>query len=89
MNNILVNDSNRQDLTLVLGGTGKTGRRVLERLRSRGINTRSASRSASPSFDWNDGVKRALGREPRDFADYAREAAASGIWRVVNEEALA
>jgi len=28
-----------------------------------------------------DGVHRALGREPRDFADYAREAAASGAWR--------
>ncbi|OKI02918.1 NmrA family transcriptional regulator [Streptomyces sp. CB02056] len=27
-----------------------------------------------------DGVRRALGREPRDFADYAREAAASGVW---------
>ncbi|WP_238933415.1 NmrA family transcriptional regulator [Brevibacillus choshinensis] len=27
-----------------------------------------------------DGVQRALGREPRDFADYAREAAGTGIW---------
>jgi uncharacterized protein YbjT (DUF2867 family) len=27
-----------------------------------------------------DDVRRALGREPRDFADYAREAAASGAW---------
>jgi hypothetical protein len=27
-----------------------------------------------------DGVQRALGRDPRDFADYAREAAATGIW---------
>jgi uncharacterized protein YbjT (DUF2867 family) len=27
-----------------------------------------------------DGVQRALGREPRDFSDYAREAAASGVW---------
>jgi hypothetical protein len=27
-----------------------------------------------------DGVQRALGREPRDFSDYARDAAASGIW---------
>ncbi len=27
-----------------------------------------------------DGVQRAVGREPRDFADYAREAAASGVW---------
>ncbi len=27
-----------------------------------------------------DGVQRALGREPRDFADYCRAAAASGVW---------
>ena len=27
-----------------------------------------------------DGVRRALGREPKDFADYAREAAATGVW---------
>ena len=29
-----------------------------------------------------DGVQRALGRPPRDFADYARAAAAAGAWRV-------
>ncbi|MFD9061910.1 hypothetical protein ACFVZ3_10350 [Kitasatospora purpeofusca] len=29
-----------------------------------------------------DGVQRALGRPPRDFADYARTAAASGVWNV-------
>jgi uncharacterized protein YbjT (DUF2867 family) len=28
----------------------------------------------------SDGVRRALGREPRDFADYTRAAAASGVW---------
>ena len=27
-----------------------------------------------------DGVQRALGREPKDFADFAREAAATGVW---------
>ena len=41
-------------VTLVLGGTGKTGRRVAERLLNRGVETRIASRSADPSFDWND-----------------------------------
>ena len=43
-----------EGITLVLGGTGKTGRRVAERLQARGIETRIASRSATPSFDWND-----------------------------------
>jgi uncharacterized protein YbjT (DUF2867 family) len=27
-----------------------------------------------------DGVQRALGREPKNFADYARDAAATGVW---------
>ena len=44
----------KDGITLVLGGTGKTGRRVAERLRSRGVATRIASRSADPAFDWND-----------------------------------
>jgi hypothetical protein len=25
-------------------------------------------------------VRRALGREPKDFSDYARDAAATGVW---------
>ncbi len=29
-----------------------------------------------------DGVHRALGRQPRDFAEYAREAATSSVWQV-------
>jgi len=28
-----------------------------------------------------DGVQHALGRAPRDFRDYARDAAATGVWR--------
>lgn len=28
-----------------------------------------------------DGVRQVLGREPRDFADFVREAAAAGIWK--------
>ena len=41
-------------LTLVLGGTGKTGRRVAERLRARGRPVRVGSRAGSPPFDWDD-----------------------------------
>ncbi len=29
-----------------------------------------------------DGVQRALGRPPRDFADYARDTAATGVWNL-------
>ncbi|ESZ58473.1 NAD(P)H-binding protein [Mesorhizobium sp. C120A] len=37
---------------LILGGTGKTGRRLAERLTSQGIPVRIGSRSGSPRFDW-------------------------------------
>ena len=30
-----------------------------------------------------DGVHRSLGRPPKDFSDYAREIAATGVWRAV------
>jgi uncharacterized protein YbjT (DUF2867 family) len=40
--------------TLVLGGTGKTGRRAVQRLRARGVPTRIGSRSGEPRFDWED-----------------------------------
>ena len=42
-----------EQLTLVLGGTGKTGKRILEHLRQRGVATRVGSRSANPAFDWD------------------------------------
>ena len=44
----------RNDLTLVLGGTGKTGRRVAERLKTKGLAVRLGSRSTVPSFDWGN-----------------------------------
>src|SRR6185295_15630797 len=40
--------------TLVVGGTGKTGRRVAAALRARGIPVRVGSRGAQPAFDWDD-----------------------------------
>ncbi|RFS82376.1 NmrA family transcriptional regulator [Actinomadura spongiicola] len=45
---------NETGLTLVLGGTGKTGRRVVERLEALDVAVRMGSRSASPRFDWED-----------------------------------
>ncbi|MFD8529009.1 NAD(P)H-binding protein [Streptosporangium canum] len=47
-------ENTRQGTTLVLGGTGKTGRRVMERLAARGLPVRSGSRSGTPPFDWED-----------------------------------
>jgi uncharacterized protein YbjT (DUF2867 family) len=40
--------------TLVLGGTGKTGRRIVDRLTDRGLPVRVGSRSARIPFDWED-----------------------------------
>jgi uncharacterized protein YbjT (DUF2867 family) len=40
--------------TLVLGGNGKTGRRVVQRLEARGLPVRVGSRSGAPPFDWED-----------------------------------
>ncbi|MFE3738286.1 NAD(P)H-binding protein [Streptomyces sp. NPDC059134] len=42
------------DTTLVLGATGKTGRRVAARLRLRGTPVRAVSRSSRTRFDWTD-----------------------------------
>ena len=38
---------------LVIGGTGKTGRLVVENLTQLGHNVRIGSRGHSPSFDWD------------------------------------
>jgi uncharacterized protein YbjT (DUF2867 family) len=43
-----------QGTTVVLGGTGKTGRRVAERLQARGIPTRVARRSGDRPFAWEE-----------------------------------
>jgi len=37
---------------LILGGTGKTGRRLAERLTAQGVPVRIGSRSGAPRFDW-------------------------------------
>jgi uncharacterized protein YbjT (DUF2867 family) len=44
----------RERTTLVLGGRGKTGRRVAERLAARGLPVRVGSRSGKPPFDWEN-----------------------------------
>lgn len=41
-------------VTLVVGGTGKTGRRVVDRLQRLGLPYRIGSRSGQPAFDWED-----------------------------------
>ncbi|CAI8849539.1 NAD(P)H-binding protein [Pseudomonas sp. IT-P291] len=43
-----------QPITLVLGATGKTGRRITQRLEAAGLAVRRGSRDANPPFDWED-----------------------------------
>lgn len=49
-----LDDNHRRDLVLVVGSTGKTGRRVAERLETRGVPIRHGSRGAEIPFDWDD-----------------------------------
>jgi uncharacterized protein YbjT (DUF2867 family) len=67
-------------ITLVLGGTGKIGRRVAERLKARGVRTRIASRSGTPSFDWNDRIswEIALDGVTAAYISYAPDLAVPG-----------
>ncbi|MEM7579391.1 MAG: NAD(P)H-binding protein [Mastigocoleus sp.] len=53
MNTIPNQTQNPRGLTLVLGGTGKTGSRIVTALEAKGVPTRIGSRSASPAFDWH------------------------------------
>jgi uncharacterized protein YbjT (DUF2867 family) len=76
-----------EGLTLVLGGTGKTGRRIVERLASRGVPTRVASRAAAPSFDWGqpntwDAV---LGGVTAAYISYAPDLAIPGATDAIRE----
>ncbi|MEM8897885.1 MAG: NmrA family NAD(P)-binding protein [Bacteroidota bacterium] len=45
---------NNQTNYLVIGGTGKTGRKVVEGLQKAGQSVRIGSRGATPSFQWGD-----------------------------------
>ena len=54
MNNITNTSPQQTGRILVLGGTGKTGRRIAAGLKAKSIPIRIGSRSVSPSFDWNN-----------------------------------
>src|SRR5690625_4825350 len=44
----------KSETILIIGGNGKTGRRVAQRIREQGLSVRIASRSGNPPFDWNN-----------------------------------
>jgi uncharacterized protein YbjT (DUF2867 family) len=52
--NHMTTQAKTMQTTLILGGAGKTGRRVAQRLTARGLPVRMASRSGDVRFDWHD-----------------------------------
>jgi uncharacterized protein YbjT (DUF2867 family) len=76
----------QEETTLVLGGTGKTGRRVVEQLRARGLPVRVGSRSGDPPFDWQDQATWApvLDGARQIYAAYYPDIAVPGAAEVVS-----
>jgi uncharacterized protein YbjT (DUF2867 family) len=87
MNTELNNIRSHEGVTLVLGGTGKTGSRVAERLKSHGVPTRIASRSGKTVFDWNDqGTwKAALEGVTAAYISYAPDLAIPGATQTIQD----
>ena len=75
-------DSKTSDagLTLVLGATGKTGRRIVNLLKEHSLPVREGSRSANPSFDWanEQGWDAALEGVSAVYINYAPDLAMPG-----------
>ena len=120
MSNPMGSTTRSERCTLVLGGAGKTGRRVAEgshavmspcesvpaaagrpveyiRIPHEAFAADIAGAGLPEDIIWlldylfgtvldgrnawvGNGVQRALSREPRDFSDFARGAARSGVW---------
>jgi uncharacterized protein YbjT (DUF2867 family) len=79
---------------LVIGATGKTGRRVAERLRARDIPVRVGSRSSDTPFDWEDRSTwgPALEGAPAAYVSYYPDLAVPGAPEAIGalaEQALA
>jgi uncharacterized protein YbjT (DUF2867 family) len=74
-------------LTLVLGASGKTGRRVISRLENRGLAVRAGSRSGSPRFDWDDRTTWAPALDGTDavYISYFPDIAAPGAAQTVGD----
>jgi uncharacterized protein YbjT (DUF2867 family) len=70
---------------LVLGGTGKTGRRIIQRLQARGRPVRVGTPSATPPFDWTDEATwpRALDGVESVYVTYSPDLAVPGAAEAV------
>lgn len=72
---------------LVTGGTGKTGRRIADRLSARGIPVLIGSRSGHPAFDWNHpaGWDAALRGVDAVYISYAPDLAMPGATGAIRD----
>ncbi len=87
----MTNQSDKEQITLVIGGTGKTGKRVADRLADKGHIVRIGSRSSVPAFDWDleAGWDAALKNVTRIYITYSPDLAMPGavdaisalVWR--------
>ncbi|MDJ0911411.1 MAG: NAD(P)H-binding protein [Woeseiaceae bacterium] len=79
--------ASNNELVLVLGATGKTGRRIVASLENLGVPVRRGSRSASPSFDWNNSATwdASLEGVTRIYINYAPDLAMPGATDAISE----
>lgn len=72
---------------LVIGGTGKTGRRIVTRLEALGHNVRIGSRSATPAFDWHrpEGWEAALEGMDKVYITYQPDLAVPGALEAIEQ----
>lgn len=75
----------KQETVLVTAASGKTGRRVAERLAARGVDVRAGSRKGEVRFDWEDGSgwARALDGADAAYVAYYPDLAAPGAPEVM------
>jgi len=79
--------ANSNDLVLVLGATGKTGRRIVASLKRLGVPVRLGSRSAAPAFDWNNAATwdACLAGVTKVYINYAPDLAMPGATDAISE----
>ena len=72
---------------LVIGGTGKTGRKVVQRLTALGHEVRIGSRSAERPFDWNDpsGWDSVLEGIDKMYVTFVPDLAVPGAYEAIKE----
>ncbi len=77
----------KQPSTLVLGGTGKTGHRVVRSLWDLGHKVRIGSRQAEPAFDWHqpDTWKACLRGVSQVYVNFAPDLAMPAARRAITE----